>query len=364
MNIKKIGLTALATTLVAGSAYAAEVSVSGGAGFAFATKTGNSGGGTGDHGKGFGTDNNLSFSASGEMDNGWSVSAATAFTDAATLSSSSVSLTMGSLGTIKSGNGFAGPGGSYDGIAGAYEEVDDGAGTTLSANALGSQFDNGSIQYTPPAVDAMGASVQLHLAYAPRGNDVALAGGVTDGTALYGSATFAGVTITHDSGLTFGIAGQQADKNGSANLDDFFQGNWYAKYAMGPVSVGYMIGYADMGNAHSSTTVQGATANKTLAAADGIFDSEEWVIAFNVNDNLSVSWAKAEDTYDAQAGWTAGSLTGSTIADVTVDHKSLQMAYSMGSMSLKAYRQTTSNVGYNSSGGSSEKNEIALGLAF
>jgi len=364
MNIKKIGLTALATTLVAGSAYAAEVSVSGGAGFTFATKTGNSGGGTGDHGKGFGTDNNLSFSASGELDNGWSVSAATAFTDAATLSSSSVSLTMGSLGTIKSGNGFAGPGGSYDGIAGAYEEVDDGAGTTLSANFLGSQFDNGSIQYTPPALEAAGATVQLHLAYAPRGNDVALAGGVTDGTALYGSATFAGVTISHDSGLTFGIGAQEADRNGisTANLDNVFAGAWHATYSMGPVSIGYLTSYTDMG-VNAAATAAGAA--KTVAAAGGLFEAEEYVIAFNVNDNLSVSYAKAEDTYDPQAGAATGATTGgAAVADTTVDHKSIQAAYSMGSMSIKAYRQETSNVGYSSGGGSHTKNEIALGLTF
>ena len=94
-KFKKIGLTALATSLVASSAYAAEVSVSGGAGFVFATKTGNSGGGTGDHGKGFGTDNSLSFSASGEMDNGWTVSASTAFLDTALISSNNVAITMG-----------------------------------------------------------------------------------------------------------------------------------------------------------------------------------------------------------------------------------------------------------------------------
>ena len=362
MNIKKIGLTALATTLVAGSAYAAEVSVSGGAGFVFATKTGNSGGGTGDHGKGFGTDNSLSFSASGEMDNGWSVSAATAFTDAASLSSSSVSVTMGSLGTFRGGSGCCTHSGAYDGIAGAYEEVDDGAGTSLSANYIGSQFDNGSISYAAPAVEAGGATVQLHLGYAPRGNDVALAGGVTDGTATFGSATFAGVTLTHDSGLTLGIAGQQADRNGSADLQDFFQGNWYATYAMGPVSIGYLVGYADTGINAAATSA--STATKTLAAAGGIFESEEYVISFNINDNLSVSYAKAEDTYDAQAGFTAGSEAGDAVADVAVDHKSIQAAYSMGSMSIKAYRQETSNVGYSTGGGSTTKNEIALGLTF
>ena len=71
-KFKKIGLTALATSLVASSAYAAEVSVSGAAGMTFKSQNGNSGT-AGDHGKGLGTDNSLSFSASGELDNGWTV---------------------------------------------------------------------------------------------------------------------------------------------------------------------------------------------------------------------------------------------------------------------------------------------------
>jgi len=362
MNIKKIGLTALATTLVASSAYAADVSVTGGAGFVFATKTGSSGAGTGDHGKGFGTDNSLAFSASGEMDNGWSVTAATAFTDAAAISSSSVTLTMGSMGKIASGYGMAGHAGSYDGIAGAYEEVDDG-GQTLSSNTIGSQFDNGGIFYTAPAVEAGGGTVQLHLGYTPTGNDVALAGGVVDGTAAFGSAQQAGLTLTSDMGLTLGVFAQTAKRNGgaAATTSDVFAGTWYAKYAMGPVSIGYLTSYSDYGVASSATA---ATVDKVVGTATGLFESEEYVISFNVNDNLSVSYAKADDSYDAQAGFSAGSTAGDSVADVTTDLKSIQAAYSMGSMSIKAYRQETDNNGYNTAGGSSTKNEIALGLTF
>ena len=363
MNIKKIGLTALATTLVASSAYAAEVSVSGGAGFTFVTKDGNAAGGITDHGKGFGTDNALSFSASGEMDNGWTVSASTAFTDAAALSSNKVSVTMGSMGSFYSGNATGGHAGSYDGLAGAYEEVDDGAGTALSTNLIGSQFDQGGIFYTAPAMEAGGASVTLHLGYAPKGNDVALAGGGSDGSATFGSATQAGITIAHDSGITLGIFAQEANRNSNVTTDgDVFAGSWYAKYAMGPVSIGYGQSYTDMGVA--TTGAEAVTATKAVGTAMGLFEAEEYVIAFNVNDNLSVSWAKAEDTYDAQSGPAAGSTTGDNVADATVDHKSLQAAYSMGSMSIKAYRQETSNVGYATTGGSTTKNEIALGLTF
>ena len=53
----------------------------------------------------------------------------------------------------------------------------------------------------------------IHLGYTPRGNDVALAGGVAlmvQVQHLWFSSN-AGVTITHDSGLTLGVfAGQEA----------------------------------------------------------------------------------------------------------------------------------------------------------
>ena len=362
MNIKKIGLTALATSLVASSAYAADVSVSGSAGFVFATKSGGAtGGGATDHGKGFGVDNALSFSASGEMDNGWSVSASTALTDAAAVSSNNVTLTMGSLGSVFGGYGNGGQAGNYDGIAGAYEEVDDG-GQTLSSNLVGSQFDNGGIFYTAPAIDASGATVQIHLGYTPKANDVALAGGVTDGTAGYGSAKQAGMTISTDLGLTVGVFAQTADRESTAaTVSDAFAGTMYAKYAMGPVSIGYLTSYSDYG---TTSSAEAAIANKVVGTAAGIFESEEYVIAFNVNDNLSVSYAKSEDTYDAQAGASAGSTTSDAIADVSVDNKSIQAAYSLGSMSIKAYRQESSNRTYSSTAGSSTKNEIALGLTF
>ena len=52
------------------------------------------------------------------------------------------------------------------------------------------------------------------------------------------------------------------------------------------------------------------------------------------------------------------------IADVTMSLKSIQAAYSMGSMSIKAYRTETDNAGYVTAGGGNTVNEIALGLSF
>ena len=41
-----------------------------------------------------------------------------------------------------------------------------------------------------------------------------------------------------------------------------------------------------------------------------------------------------------------------TVADVTMSMTSIQAAYSMGSMSIKAYRTKTTNAGYDAGGGS------------
>ncbi|MBC8297184.1 MAG: hypothetical protein H8E55_15495 [Pelagibacterales bacterium] len=359
-KFKKIGLTALATSLVAGSAYAAEVSVSGAAGMTFKTQSGNSGA-AGDHGKGVGTDNSLSFSASGELDNGWSVSASTAFTDAATLSSNAVTITMGSMGSIMTGYSTGGNAGNYDGIGGAYEEVDDGGTTSLSNNQIGSTVDNAGLFYTSPSISAAGADITVHLGYTPRATNANLAGGGSSGAATLGSATNAGVTVSHESGLKLGVYANTIDRL-SATGEDTFEGTWYATYAMGPISIGYQQSYVNRG---ISGAPDAAAAAKTVAAGTGQFTGDQYSITMNLNDNLSVSYADADDTYDAKAGAAAGVTTGGgAVADVTMSMKSIQAAYSMGSMSIKAYRQTTDNPGYDSDGMSNESTEIALGLSF
>jgi len=358
-KFKKIGLTALATSLVASSAYAAEVSVSGGAGVTWSTSSGTSGDAS-DHGKGIGTDNSISFASSGELDNGWSVSAAVALDTSTALSSSSVTLTMGSMGSLAWGMGMAGNAGNYDGLGGAYEEVDDGAATTLSTNLIGSTVDNGGIFYTSPAVDAGGASLTLHLGYTPRVTNADITGGGDSGATAMGSGQNVGVTMSSDAGLKVGAFVNTVDRN-SATGQDTFQGTWYATYAMGPVAFGYQQSYVENGVAGAA---QLAGSTKTWAAATGRFEADQWSLTMNVNDNLSVSYAEADDEYDAAAGWVTLTTAGDSVADVTMTMKSIQAAYSMGSMSVKAYRTETDNAGYVTAGGSNTVNEIALGLSF
>ena len=68
-NFKKIGLTALGTSLIASSAYAGALSVTGSASITF------SGNDSGTGGNNWSMSDSVTFSGGGEMDNGWSVTA-------------------------------------------------------------------------------------------------------------------------------------------------------------------------------------------------------------------------------------------------------------------------------------------------
>ena len=362
-NIKKIGLTALATSLVASSAYAGEASVTGSVGYTWATKSGDTGTVDSDHGKGIGTDNSLGFSYSGDLDNGWSVAGVTTLQDSFGLTSSSVTLTMGDMGSIMTGSGTGGNSASFDEeTPHAYEQVDDGSATASSMNLVGSWNDNGGINYTAPAMDMAGAAITIKAGYVPKAEDAYVTGGSTSGaSATFGSGTDLGVIIAHDSGMTVGLYGATREREAAAAVNDAFEGTVFAKYAMGPVSIGYQMSYVDPGLTPAQTAANVAKAVGTTGA--GKFDSELWSIAFNVNDDFSVSYAKLEDTYDSQDG--SGDSAGYTeVADVTLDVKSIQAAYSMGSMSIKAYRTESSSNSWSTLGGSMTKNEIALGISF
>ena len=162
-------------------------------------------------------------------------------------------------------------------------------------------------------------------------------------------------------GLTLGIYGDMRENvaNRSTALDavrDQFTGTWYAKYSAGPVSFGYQTSYFDSGLA--GTSVIDANSPATVGTSAGNFEAESMSVAFNVNDNLSLSWTDTDDTYDAQDNATTA------IADVTQNTDALQVAYSMGGMSIKAYRMTASNPNYDANAVATEKSEISLGLAF
>ena len=354
-TLKKIGLTALGTSLVAGSAYAGEITASGDAGYTYSNEEV---GVRTDEGNGFNHD--ITFSGSGELDNGFTVSTTMILVEDTSISSSNVALGMGGLGTITIGNGLGGVGGAFDDVTPrAYEENHDGMKTTTAIDSMGALSDGNQVMYSSPSFDLGGGSVSFMLGYTPEAGDAATGeGGVSVQSASFGSSTTAGVNVSFG-GLTAGAFGEEVenDRGEAPEEANAMTATWYANYSFGPVSIGYQTGGLDYG---STATAEAATSAKTIAAAGGNFEFEKMSIAFNVNENLSVSWGELEETYDAQSNVKGGT----EIADVEMSSTSIQFAYTMGSMSIKGYQTSTDNPGWDANADSDEVTELAVNFAF
>ena len=354
-TLKKIGLTALGTSLVASSAFAGEITASGDAGYTFSSEEV---GVRTDEGYGFNHD--ITFSGSGELDNGFTVSTTMILVEGATLSSSNVALTMGGMGTITIGNGLGNVGGAFDDVTPrAYEENHDGMKTTTAIDSVGALTDGNAVMYSSPSFDIGGGSASFMLGYTPEASDTATGeGAVAGNSGTYGSGAAAGVNVSF-AGLSAGAMAEevQNDQGVATEMQNAMSATWYANYSFGPVSIGYQTGGLDMGRTDAA---EAATAAKTIAAAGGDFEFEKMSIAFNVNENLSISWGELEETYDAQSNV----VGGTEIADVEMSSTSIQFAYTMGSMSIKGYQTDTDNPGWDSNASSDEVTELAVNFAF
>jgi hypothetical protein len=277
------------------------------------------------------------------------------------LSSSAATMTMGSMGTVGvSKVGGFNVNGAYDETyPRAYEENSD-AGGQSSLNSVGNWADDNAIIYKAPAIDLMGATVNIGIEHSLQaGTGTGGDGGGAARSGTYGSGTGVGVTVAYE-GLTLGAYGAERENKNPSLTDDVqdeFNGSWFVNYNFGPVSIGYQETYFDAGLTHSTNDLT-TTEVRTVGESGGIFSGEAMSIAFNVNDNVSISYSEVEDTYDAQDN------AATAIEDVTQKTESLQVAYSMGSMSVKAYTTETSNPNFDSDAPKLNVNEIALGLAF
>ena len=356
-KFKKVGLTALAGSLVAVSAQAGELSVSGGVNITL--KHGSASSSTNSTGRGIGTDKDVAFTGGGELDNGTTFSVTTATNDSQTdLTSGYITISTPSFGSFLMGNHSGAAHMFYDEeVPNAYEQISD-ISPLVTTNKVGDFMDNNHITYTAPTLDLGGAQITAHLGYASDANDTETGDGGTPGEGTYGSGQEAGITVAYE-GLKLGVYGAERENDtpaaaGADAVRDEFNGVWYAKYSMGPVSIGYSESYVDSGVSETQTVA--TTSAKTLRTSGGIFEGEQMGIAFNVNDNLSISYTESTETYNAQ------SEAASQDVDQEID--AIQFAYSMGGMSIKAYQMDVTNPGFDENADDSKVTEIALGLAF
>ena len=334
-NIKKIGLTALAGSLVAISANAAEMSVGGATLFTYTSEDS-----TETTGNPMGMKTNLSFTASGDV-NGYTVSYMNTMNDAMTgQSSNRLSVDMGDIGTISYDNGSgSGLATIDDKTPSAAEEVWDGLGATgATVGGLVGFGSTGVINYVNSY-----AGYKLNASFR-KGSAASQSDGASSG-AGEGSYMDAAITGSGDDfgvdGVTWGVGyGEQEAGQTSAIGGD--EGNThdmtaFVTYAVGPVSLGYQESAADAGG-------KGGTNQY----------SNRWGVAFNVNENLAISYGEAETEY-AKPGAT----------HITEKLEGIAVSYTMGSMKIAGNRNEGSNIaGTDGVGGQDSMTEIAVSFAF
>ena len=362
INFKKVGLTALAGSLAAVTANAGDLSVTGSANITYVT------GETANSAQSIGHDKDVKFSGSGELDNGFTFDFFHLTKDDLTTSSTGTIINMGSLGSIGVGSGGGtNINGAYDEpIPTAYEENSD-AGGQGAANLIGSNADGNGITYIFPAMEMMGATITGGLDYSFQGgSDAANDGGAVARSNTWGNAYGLGLTVAYDALSVGAFVSERDNKNPGADttIEDEFGGSWNVKYSAGPVSIGYSEFYLNSGLADSGTAADTATTTaKTVGTSSGQYEGDMFSVAFNVNDDLSISYSEMTTTYDSRNHVaTVGSVAQTP--DVDEKHESLQAAYSMGAMSIKAYTTEITNPGFDEDAETLTVNEIALGLSF
>jgi outer membrane protein OmpU len=307
-NFKKIGLTALAGSLAAiGYAQAGALSLNGTARMEYQSTTSSAG----NSGDSFAQNTSISFSGSGEMDNGMTVSYFSLQSATANSSSQGVTLDMGDMGTLSMTNyNVAGIGTIQDMVPNGGEQPWDDLGT------------HGTPQQgvaSPHAGDRLGYKTS--------------AGGAIISAAInYEQSEPTTSVAVQLPGLVEGLnigAGMATDMSAADVEDDIT--TMYAKYTMGGISVGYQ------------------TTDVDVTAATSDIERTSYGISFAVNDNLSIGYGISDTDFEAST--------------TDEENTGIGIAYTSGGMKLGIINNTKDNAG-GTAGGQDEMTEFQLTFAF
>mgnify|MGYP001418681024 CR=1 FL=1 len=327
MNMKKIGLTALASSLVATSAFAGSLTLSGGAKMSYVANDGNKE--TKDTAGRFAMDQEISASGSGELENGFTVTLSHGMSGEETAKSDTSSLTidMGDMGSLSYSDAdqHGGLAGLEDFMPKAYEEATDGIGGTATANqakmasgqGFGYSVTAGGVDVSIGFSDNLGASTDR----TDGEQDTTAAGANSSSSIAFSMDAMDGLTIK----AGIGTEGQ-SDGN---DLDHTTVG---FTYTYGPAKIGYQINDED-DSASSGTDME----------------TEIFGISFMVNDNFSLSYG--ENTTEVTNNANDQELT------------SVQASYSMGGVSINFKDTEGTGVG-NAANSNHDATEVLVVFAF
>jgi len=326
-KLKKIGLSALAGSLVAFSANAGEMSVSGSAGLYI---------GNVDEGKGSAftsMGDSIAFTGSGELDNGMTIKLyyeldgdesmnGTASSDSGIDNFDTHYLTVsGDFGSFTyNGHGLGGPLDDMDDkTPNAYEEAWD-AGNSAADDTLVGKSQNDSFHYSSPTI----SGATLSVSHSEINNS-----GIT------GSYNEYGITIKPEmvEGLEVGYAFAENEATATRTVD---QDTAYIKYAYGPVTVGYQVAESE-------------SSDNSNGVGDD-FETTAYGITFAVNDNMSIGYGVFDADY-----------TSTSLSDQ--ESKAITASYTMGSMTIGGLIGSDDNI-KGQAADDNDKYEIGLSFAF
>ena len=309
MNIKKIGLTALAGSLVAVSAAnAGSMSVSGAASF----EVQHVNGGAVNTGKAYSMGNSVTFSGSGELDNGLNVTYSVELDrDEGTgtnnpFDAHSVTVGNDAFGTL-----------TFQGHAGAAAQsaVDDMATGDIWDNGMGhaaaptsSSTDNMLAYSLPTLMDG----VSVNVSYVPHTS------------AQFEDTMDVAIAYTGVEGLTIGYASGENKTTKGSEAD---VSTYYITYAYGPVTVAY------------ASTEYDSEATTTTADVD----FSGYSVAYTVSDEISIAYKVADQSTPNASGDADQEVSGVTASytagGMTISGKMINgdnMAYSTAATADKS----------------------------
>ncbi len=335
-KLSKIGASALCGSLAAiSAANAGDLSVTGGVDMSWINKsdqvTGNP----------IGMGSNLTFSGSGELDNGWSVALSVAHDNANAYSNTNVTVGIPALGDLRIDQGVSGTG--IDRIDDVTPNVwEEAYGTGLSSGLVtpaGGSAGTG-IEWTPNMTPD-GATVRLHYSPNAGGSNAGDKAGSGVQTSSAMSSIDATLNLTSDitgvDGLTIDLGMSNVEQNTSVSTisDDKEERTIAVKYAMGSWTAGYQWAEVDLG------TSSGAQK----------YTNDGYGITFNVNDDLSIGFNHFESEQD-------------NTTDVETTAESIQIAYTMGGASVRLADAKVDNPNYSTTAADLEAMTLSVSLAF
>jgi outer membrane protein OmpU len=333
-KMTKLGVSALCGSLAAVSAAnAGSLSASGGVDMSWISMddevTGNP----------IGIGSNYTLSGSGELDNGWGVKLSIAMKNANIYSNTNVVVTVPSLGDFRIDQGTSGTGISrIDDVTPNVWEEAYATGLSTGINGLNGSAGGSTIEYTP---NMLPDGMTGRLAWTP---DAATGGGADKSYGAASAESGSGWDVTLElsdavtgmSGLTLYGGLSNIESEGLNNDGDHDEQTIAATYAMGGFTLGYQWSEEDLGR--SSNEQQ--------------YDNEGYGITFAINDDLSIGY----NHYESKQ---------TSTTNVTAEATSMQIAYSMGGLSLRVADGSADNMDYNTGAAYDRDNTVvSVALAF